>query len=260
MLAGDDDAGLYLFNRTSRCDVGNWTQKGANARGFNNRELIWAIDDCRIDPLGFNREVANPFRDFATFGAAGDVNPVLLAINRDPTSAGFGLPLEGAGADGIPNATALPYRPGTEFAALPGNKVDFAGGQKRWQSQGIFVPNLAVRKKMRNGDFDTFDQNFSLNELAVEPRREPAAAQGAAARSTSSSRRSRAGSGCASASRPSCGARRSCSGTRTSGTPSTSRLGSLASLEESRIALCAVRGDLVVLRRWARSRTCASSS
>ena len=58
--------------------------------GRSNRELIWSIDDCRIDPLGFNREIANPFADAATstdpirFPQGGDVNPVLLAINRDP--------------------------------------------------------------------------------------------------------------------------------------------------------------------------------
>ena len=42
--------------------------------------------------------------------------------------------------------------------------------------------------------------------------------------------------------------------------PQTSALSSLPSLEESRIALWSVRGDLVVLRRRARSRTCASRS
>jgi hypothetical protein len=168
LLDGDDDAGLYVFDRVSRCDVGNWTQKASSVHGYGNRELLWSIDGCRIDPIGFNRELANPFADAATstdpvrFPAGGDVNPVLLSINRDPTSAGFGLPLD---PDGIPDVTALPFRPGSEWAALPGNKLNKAAGQKNWQSQGIYVPNLAVRKKMRNGDFGTFDQNFSLNDL-----------------------------------------------------------------------------------------------
>jgi len=163
MLPGDDDAGTYLFNRTSRCKVGNWTQKASNLRRFTNRELIWSIDDCHIDPLGFNREIANPFADAATSTFGGDRNPVLNAINLDPTSgAGFMNPLD---ADGIPNATALPLRPGTEFAALPGNRVNKAAGQKGYHSQGIFVPNAAVRNAIRKGEFDTFDQNFKLNDL-----------------------------------------------------------------------------------------------
>jgi hypothetical protein len=175
MLPGDDDAGIYLFDRTSRCDVGNTRNKSSNLRGFSNRELIWGIDTCRIDPLGFNREIANPFADavddpLQAFEAM-DVNPVLLAINLDPTNAGFGFQLDdpdlgGAGvADGIPNQTALPFRPGPEFNALPGNKLNKAGGQKNWHSQGIFVPNLAVRRALRADKFGTFDQNFSLNDL-----------------------------------------------------------------------------------------------
>jgi hypothetical protein len=163
MLPGDDDAGVYLFDRTSRCTVGNWNVKASTARGFGTRELLWGIDNCRIDPLGFNREVANPFADAATSPFGGDRNPVLNAIDRDPTSPGFGLPLDG---DGIPNATALPYRPGPEFAALPGNRLNKAGGQKNWHSQGLFVPNLATRRAIRSGELGTFDQNFSQSDLA----------------------------------------------------------------------------------------------
>ena len=172
-LPGDDDAGTYLFNRTSRCKVGNWTMKAANARGFSNRELIWSIDDCRIDPLGFNREIANPFADEANSPFGGDVNPVLLAINLDPgtpasPNPGFGLPLDPNG-NGIPDSSALPFRPGPEFAALPKNKTNgnnaAFGAQKGWHSQGIFLPNLAVRRALRADRFDTFDQNFTLNDL-----------------------------------------------------------------------------------------------
>ena len=44
-LPGDDDVGLYVFNRTSHCRTGSWTQKSANLAGYSNRELIWEIDD-----------------------------------------------------------------------------------------------------------------------------------------------------------------------------------------------------------------------
>jgi hypothetical protein len=149
-LPGDDDAGLYLFERTSSCKVGNWGRKDSSRRGYQSRELLWSIDGCEIEPLGFNRGVANPFADEANSAFGGDKNPVLVAIG-DP--------------DGIPNATALPFRPGAEFMALPHNQIDRAGGQEPWHSQGLFVPNLAVRKAIRSGEFGDFDQNFSENEL-----------------------------------------------------------------------------------------------
>ena len=166
-LPGDDDAGNYLFNRTSHCNVGNWEIKSSSREGFGNRELIWGPDNCKVDPIGYNREIANPFADEANSAFGGDVNPVLLALDLAPggpldPNANFGLPLD---PNGIPNSTALPFRPGTEWAALPHNQINKAGGQKRWDSQGMFVPNLAVRNKLRNDDFDQFDQNYSQNEL-----------------------------------------------------------------------------------------------
>ena len=161
-LPGDDDAGVYLFQRTSRCQVGNWTQKSSSQVGFSNRELLWSIDDCKIDPLGYNREIANPFADQLNSSFGGDVNPVLLSLNLDPTDPGYGMPLD---PNGIPNSSALPFRPGSEYMALPHNKVDHAGGQHSWASQGLYVPNLAVRQAVRRGDFDSYDQNFTLNEL-----------------------------------------------------------------------------------------------
>jgi hypothetical protein len=165
-LPGDDDAGTYLFNRFADCEVGNFTSKAANAAGFNNLELIWGIDHCNpiIDPIGLHREIANPFSDEVHSAFGGDVNPVLLATNLDPVAPGFGLPLDPNG-NGIPNATALPFRPGAEFMALPHNQIDRAAGQKAWHSQGVFVPNLAFRKALRSGDFDDYQQQYSLDEL-----------------------------------------------------------------------------------------------
>ena len=163
---GNDDAGTYLFNRFADCQVGNFTSKSANRTGTSSRELLWGIDSCDkiIDSIGLHREIANPFADEANSAFGGDLNPVLLALNMDPTDPGFGLPLDPNG-NGIPNASALPFRPGSEFAALPRNKLNRAGGQENWHSQGIFVPNLAVRKALRTGDFDNPDQNFRLDEL-----------------------------------------------------------------------------------------------
>ena len=143
-LPGDDDAGLYLFENTHRCKAGTWRRRDSSRRGYQTRELLWSIDGCDIEPLGWKRAVADPFRDFATLGAAGDVNPVLVAIG-DP--------------DGIPDATALPFRPGSENPAGP--RVN----GKKWESQGLFLPNWRLRNEIRRGSLDSYDQNFSLNEL-----------------------------------------------------------------------------------------------
>jgi len=153
-LPGDDDAGLYVFNRTSHCRGGSWKQKSSSRAGHSNRDLIWEIDDCKIEPTGFLRRIANPFRD-ESFGTdpttGGDRNPALLAIDRT----GSGLPLD---ANGIPNATQLPLRPGSE------RNID-DDSAKKWESQGLFLPNLRTRRELKADNFDDFDQNFSLNEL-----------------------------------------------------------------------------------------------
>ena len=159
-LPGDDDAGTYLFNRTSRCKVGNWQLKSASRSGYSNRELIWEIDDCNdvIDPLGIKRHVANPFRD-ETFGTTpglgGDRNPVLLADNAE--NPGFDT-LDPNG-NGIPDASQLPLRPGSE------RNIDDPDA-RQWESQGIFLPNLKTRRLIRADEFDNPDQSsFSLNNL-----------------------------------------------------------------------------------------------
>jgi hypothetical protein len=143
-LPGDDDAGLYLFENTHRCKAGTWRRRDSSRRGYQTRELLWSIDGCDIEPLGWKRAVANPFRDFASFGPMGDVNPVLVAIG-DP--------------DGIPDATSLPFRPGSENPA--GSRVN----GKKWESQGLFLPNWRLRNEIRRDSFDSYDQNSSLNEL-----------------------------------------------------------------------------------------------
>ncbi|MHC4410496.1 MAG: DUF1302 family protein, partial [Planctomycetota bacterium] len=158
LLPGDDDAGTYLFHRTSRCKSGSWRTKDASARGYSNRELFISPDGCNIEPTGWKRRIADPFRD-ESFGfdpmTGGDVNPVLLSINRDPDADGFGDPLDD---NGIPDATALPLRPGSENSINDPNA-------RRFQSQGLWKPNIKNRRKKKGGDFGNFDQNYSLNQL-----------------------------------------------------------------------------------------------
>jgi hypothetical protein len=159
LLPGDDDAGTYLFNRTSRCKVGHAKTKQANQAGFGTSMLLWSPDGCTIEPTGWKRRIADPFRDesFGLGPLGGDVNPVLLAINLDPSLPGFGMPLDPDG-NGIPNSGALPLRPGSERNI---NDPD----ARRWESQGLWKPNLRNRRKLRNGTYGDFDQNYSLNDL-----------------------------------------------------------------------------------------------
>ncbi len=156
-LPGDDDAGLYLFNRTSHCRVGNWEIKDSSLHRRGQRELIWGIDGCRVRSTGFTRFVANPFADdSSSFG--GDVNPVLLAEDVQNILPGY-QPLDPNG-DGIPTGTALPLRPGPEHGiGSSGEKAP------RGESQGIFMPNLQNRLALQGHDYDNPDQNFTKDEL-----------------------------------------------------------------------------------------------
>src|SRR5262245_36194348 len=146
-LPGDDDAGTYMFNRSQHCAVGNWKMKAANQRDYSNRMLLCGIDGCHAKQTGFQRHIANPFAaqvvDPGQAKQPMDSNPVLLAIL-------------GPG-NGVPVDTALPLRPGSEVG------IDEKG--PNWKSQGLWAPNLKTREYIKGGRFDRADQSFTLNEL-----------------------------------------------------------------------------------------------
>ena len=243
-LPGDDDAGLYLFNRTSHCRVGNWEIKDSSLHGFGQRELIWGIDGCHVRPTGFTRFVANPFADNQS-------RSYRLRRRREPGAA-RDRRARSPRPDGIPVNSQLPLRPGPEHGiGSSGEKAP------RGESQGIFVPDLKNRLAAPGRRLRQRRPELHAERAAVEPRREPEVPT-SCARPTSSSRPSRAGSGCAPACRPSCGARPSCSATRTSGTRSTSRSARWprSKSRASRSGRCAASGRST---RWGRSRTCGSS-
>ena len=132
-----------------------------------------------------------------------------------------------------------------------------ASGATRRRASTCRAPALV--REIESGKLDSIDQNFGAAGARVEPRREPAGREGAEGGLRRHRGSSRAGSGCASASRRSCGARRSSSATTDQFNPQDFAIASIPSLEESRIALWAARGTWSFYNSG-RSRTCGSRS
>ncbi len=86
------------------------------------------------------------------------MNPVLLANDVQNLLPGY-QPLDPNG-DGIPTGTALPLRPGPEHGIGTSGEKAPTG-----ESQGIFMPDLNNRLALQRHEFDSPDQNFTLNEL-----------------------------------------------------------------------------------------------
>jgi hypothetical protein len=95
-----------------------------------------------IQPLAALADIANPFNPM-------DENPVLVpAAAQDPSISAFG-------------STALPFRPAP---LLPAGRQAANGDGA--EARGLFIPNEQVAKLMRHHEFDDFDQNFRQNQLA----------------------------------------------------------------------------------------------
>ncbi|CAG1000279.1 hypothetical protein MYXO_02958 [Myxococcaceae bacterium] len=103
--------------------------------GFGTQAMPWDPKD-NIDPQGTLADRANPFRP-------GDVNPVVGIAGQYGTG-----PLAGQ---------SLPFRPGPTVGPL--------GGQP-WQAQGLFVPSQPYAEYLRDGGSDPFQQNYSQERLA----------------------------------------------------------------------------------------------
>ena len=132
--------------------------------------------------------------------------------------------------------------PGEPRAALPAGaraRLRRAGPGRR-RARALDPERARSPRLLRDDDVRRSRAPLLPGRPRLEPRREPgrARAEGALPRPRAAST---AASGSASASRRSCGARPSSSGARTSSTRRTSRSSSLPGLEESRIALWAVR-------------------
>jgi hypothetical protein len=138
-----DDPAFYVFNRFVQ--PGHEYRFGLRkVKGQRNETGIQVLGPWQpqnnIEPLGPLANIANPFNPL-------DVNPVLLP---------------GAGGDpaGAVGSAALPYRPPPSYAAgfaAPNGQGDAA--------RGLFIPNESVARMIRNHEFDSFDQNYSEAEL-----------------------------------------------------------------------------------------------
>ncbi|MCP5057607.1 MAG: hypothetical protein GY937_12900 [bacterium] len=123
-----DDPAQLVFQNLEECQFASRRTKGS-ANGGGNQQLVHNIK-CNIDPLHDNDQAPNPFRSH-------DFNESVL------NGAGGGL--------------ALPLRPAPE--------VRFDAGAPDHVPSGLWYPNDRLQQALKDGDFDSFDQNFTINEL-----------------------------------------------------------------------------------------------
>ncbi|MCP5060132.1 MAG: hypothetical protein GY937_25805 [bacterium] len=123
-----DDPIQLLFRNLEECQFASRRTRGT-VNGVGSQGLVHNIK-CEIEPLHDAKQFPNPFR-------AHDFNGPVLG---------------GAGGGG-----ALPLRPAPE--------VRFDAGAPPNVPSGIWYPNERLQQALRDGDFDSFDQNFTVNEL-----------------------------------------------------------------------------------------------
>jgi hypothetical protein len=129
MLGTEDDPWPYYteYMDPDHCLFAVQRTKGS-ADGVGTRNLP-VTPGCKIRPIAPMADKANPLR-------AGDFNPATLAF--------------GGGV--------LPMRPAPRLAAGP----LWSRGER---AQGVWLPNERLAQYLRDGEFDSFDQNFRQEEL-----------------------------------------------------------------------------------------------
>ena len=152
-----DDPAFYVFGRfVQPGDEYRFALRKAHGQpdGSSLQVLGPFFPENKIVPLGALADIANPFSPL-------DENPVLIpAANAGVAQSAFG-------------SAALPFRPAPLIPA--GRSASNGDGS---EARGLFIPNEQVAKLMRNHEFDDFDQNFSQQDLAwnhgasQEPERE----------------------------------------------------------------------------------------
>jgi hypothetical protein len=129
-LGTDDDPWPYYtfgFLHPDNCRFGVQRTKGS--QDSVGRRILPHTPGCKIRPIGPMTDRANPLR-------AGDLSPIT-----------------GMGGTG-----ALPLRPAPELAF--GERVGRGD-----RAQGVWLPNERLAQYLRDGEFDSFDQNFRQREL-----------------------------------------------------------------------------------------------
>jgi hypothetical protein len=148
----DDDPAFYVFRRYVRPSheyrFALRSTKG-QPDGRSLQVLGPFLPENKIAPVGALRDIANPF-------SSQDRNPVLVAAEAGADG------VVGSADDVLPvGSAALPYRPAPAF-----QKGNRAPGGDEAAARGLFLPNERVAKLIRDGELDDFDQNFSESELA----------------------------------------------------------------------------------------------
>jgi hypothetical protein len=137
----DDDPAFYVFQRYIRPNH-EYRFALRETKGQPNGRSLQVLGpffpENKIAPIGALRDIANPFNP-------NDVNPVLEAAGIDPPV----------------GSAYLPFRPHPNYGASRR-----APGGKEWAARGLYIPNEGVAKLVREGELDDFDQNFSETELA----------------------------------------------------------------------------------------------
>jgi hypothetical protein len=134
VLGTADDPAFYVFQKFVRRgkEYRFGLRRVKGAEGGHDIGVLgpWEPRN-KIDPMAIMADIANPFNPL-------DVNPTT----------------------GLPGSFALPYRPAPQIAAAqdnPGNRAE---------ARGMFIPNEAVRHLYARGEFNSFAQNFTEDELA----------------------------------------------------------------------------------------------
>jgi hypothetical protein len=130
-----DDPTPFVFERLlgRRCVYGHQQRRGQNVR------VLPHDPGCRIPGSGFLRDRPNPFNPQ-------DINRVVLARSEDVPDGPLG------------GSAALPFRPAPRYR--------FDGPRApRGEAQGIFVPSQAHAERLRRRAYDNPDQNFRQRQL-----------------------------------------------------------------------------------------------
>jgi len=130
-LGTADDPSPFFFDRyfgRGRCKFSSRETRGfSDGQGILN---LGPIDpDCEVEPIAAFADKPNPFR-------AGDFNALY----------------------GVPGGLALPYRPAPER--------DFDSPASDSVARGLWIPNAALARRIREDDFDDPELSFSQTDLA----------------------------------------------------------------------------------------------
>jgi hypothetical protein len=146
-----DDPGLNVMRRTLDCFYGAQRTRGPT-NGQDRRDLLLSIDGCRVRPIAYLRDIPNPFNP-------NDFNPWLPDRVTDPRSPLFGTVIRDSSGNPVllPGSTALPFRP---FPTLTYDAPGQAG-----VAQGIFYPTSELSRLLRKDKLSNV-RDFTEEELA----------------------------------------------------------------------------------------------